>query len=98
MSEIVIARRSGAVYDENGERIFIRAGRTVADADHPLVKKYPKAWATVNVSLRTDGRTETAEVPEGAQDTIYAEADPQTVELAQQFERLAVALRDLDAL
>lgn len=103
--EIMIARRSGAVTDNEGNRIFIKAGRTIADGDHPLVRKYPRAWATVNVSLRTDGSGTPVAAPdadsfdparEGAQDALYV--DPELVEHAEQFRRLATALRDLNVL
>lgn len=99
--EVVIARRTGAVYDDEGERTLIRAGRTLADADHPLVKKYPRAWMPVTVALRTEPRPDADSYDparEGAQDTIYAEADPEVVELAEQFRRLAGLARGLNVL
>lgn len=101
--EIVIARRNGVVRGAEGERVAIRAGRTIADADHPIVALYPKVWAPVHVALRTDpGGPRPADnwdpAREGAQDTVYAEADPETVELAEQFRRLASLARGLGAL
>jgi hypothetical protein len=113
MAELVIARRSGAVHDPDGNRIFIRAGRTVAEADHPLVLKYPKAFVPVSVTLRTDPSAPSANPSpddnwdparvrftedENGVNTIYAEADPETVEHADQFRRLAGALRERGAL
>ena len=105
MPEIMIARRSGAVIDGDGNRVFIRAGRSIADADHPLVQKYPKAWVPVNVTFRTDGSGAPVAEPdadsydparEGAQDALYA--DPEIVEHAEQFRRLAGIARRFNVL
>lgn len=107
MSEIMIARRSGAVIDGDGNRVFIRAGRSVADADHPLVTKYPKAWVPVNVTFRTDGSGTPVAEPDAdsfdplapvevtPEDISAAAAD---VEHANEFRRLAGALRERGAL
>lgn len=96
--EIMIARRSGAVTDNEGNRIFIKAGRTIADGDHPLVRKYPRAWATVNVSLRTGENLEGSLGSEQSGSEQNLEVSPEIVEHAEQFRRLAAALRDLNAL
>lgn len=97
--EVVVARRNGVVRGPDGERIAIRAGRTIADADHPVVAMYPKAFVPVNVTLRTKpaDRDELTQLPpaEGVEPTG---ADPETIELAEQFRRLAAALRGLDVL
>lgn len=107
MSEIMIARRSGAVIDGDGNRVFIRAGRSVADADHPLVTKYPKAWVPVNVTFRTDGSgTPVVEPDADSFDPLApAEVTPEDVsaaaadvEHASEFRRLAGILRGLNVL
>lgn len=95
--EIVIARRSGALRGPDGERIVIRQGRTIADSDHPAVLAHPRAWAPVMVTLRTDGSGDTPDAdnwdPAGA-----VGPDPDMVEQAEQFARLAQAARAFDVL
>jgi hypothetical protein len=103
---IVIARRNGVLHGPDGERYPVRSGRTLADADHPVVALYPKVWVPVNITLRTpDGAGTDQPTPdadtwdparEGAQNT---EGEPsEEMELAAQFRRLATALRDRNAL
>lgn len=100
MSEVVIARRNGVLTGPEGERIAIRAGRTLADADHPVVALYPKVWIPVNVALRTNRADDGTESPITQLPAPQnAEGEPsEEGELAAQFRRLAAALRDLDAL
>lgn len=84
MPEMFIARRSGAITNrETGEVYRIRAGRTTAEAGHPAVEMYPRAWVPVTVHL-----------PCAAADTQDAPRD----EVGDAFTRLAAALRGRDVL
>lgn len=63
MSDLMIARSSGSVTID-GERFTIRSGRTVADADHEIVKRHPKAWVPVVASYGVDAPATDAELRE----------------------------------
>jgi hypothetical protein len=97
--QIVIARRNGAVRGPDGERIVIRAGRTVADADHPVVAAYPRAWTPVTVALTTPRGEGSDTAPDDQGDVgRAATVDPDIAEHADQFRRLATAARGLGVL
>jgi hypothetical protein len=55
-SPTMMQAQTSLIGEVGGVRIYIRAGEVI-DADHPAVKKWPKAFGPVYVTHRTPRRS-----------------------------------------
>jgi len=95
MTEIVVSRRDGIVTAPDGTKHRVNRGKTLADAEHPLVQAYPNDWQPMHVELAVPGAARN-EVEELRND--LAEADEVAEYRGAELQRLAdgLAARGVD--
>lgn len=85
MTKIVVSRRDGVAREPSGTLHRIHRGKTLADADHPLVLANPNDWSpmVVELSLPTTGRA-----------TLADDGTPASPEQITQFENDVAELEE----
>lgn len=101
MTGIVVSKRDGIAKAPDGTQHRVYRGKTLADAQHPVVLAYPGDWLPMEVHLSVPGGETEPAAPAGDAQVLatleelrneLAEATELAEDAVQEFERLQRAL------
>lgn len=82
MTKILVANRSGMAQAPDGSKYRLAAGRTLADARHPLVQAYPDLFSPYAIELSVAAEDDASPATSEATAAAQAEAEGYRMQLA----------------